>query len=275
MNADDVAVGMVLEARGPGPDAPWRPAEVVRRLAPDGRFRGLFEVRTTFPDGQQGRGLRYAEDLRPAPHHCHPPAEGQAVSRIEAASGGSVAVWPAGGGDVAVEVRVDGRGVRVLVKAACAGRVARDIIAGSAFYLGGPGASVWTEQTQYGTVLIASAPPLPGSLSVLLGRRAASLLAGLIDAAAAAESRSLAAALLSSDPDWGKKVIADALRRRDAAPGERGPQGDGFAELPPGLHEKAWRTCRAADGRLAATADPLAGARRRTDDNLRRAFGHD
>jgi len=53
--------------------------------------------------------------------------------------------------------------------------------------------------------------------------------------------------------------------------GELRPEPDldplGFFELPPGLHERAWRAaCR-------AEADPLAGARARTDDNLRRAFG--
>ena len=286
MDADDVAIGMELEAmdqvpqrRGlrtwlsrhrretvktASPGVRWLQAKVRRRLdadsGEDGRLHGLFEVY----GGQLGLAVRYADELRR-----------QAVA---GADGGSAAAWWVPGA-VSVEVRrsaSDNLGdTRVLVPTELAGDLAAALRAGAAFRWSsyGLGPAIWTKAALAGSsrvFLCASAAPAWPHSSVLLGPSAAAMLAGLIESAATG-TRARTAELLpdSSDPDWGKKAIADALRRRDAASGVRGPWDDGFAELPPGLHEKAWRA--ACD----KATDPLAGARARTDDNLRRVFGGD
>ena len=210
MNADDITVGMELEAmervapglRGRGTEpthgSRWLPAKVRRRLDPSpppnpDSLRGLFEVE----GGELGLANRYADELRSVQAAGSGPWRGQG-NAVAGARGGSVVVWWTPGA-VSVEVRgasaADSRdGVRVLVPIARAGDMAAALRAGAYFH--------WS--------------------CALFGRHSAALLAGLVESAATGTR--------PQDTDI------------DRDPGQK-------------------------------PADPLAGARGRTDDNLRRAFG--
>jgi hypothetical protein len=263
MNAEDVDVGMELEAESPGGFL-WHPVKVIRRLGVEGRFHGLFEVRAVEHDGPAGTWIRYAREMRrsasaPAqvvrivtadgdhpswaatrgyfaaggtatPHFRPRLAEGQAVSRVAAAAGGLIAVWSVGNAAVAVEVEVllprrsrsgppQAGEIRpvvsqgILVPTGDALRMARSLRAGSAFYFAAPGAAIWTAPSHPdfeaatwpddGQPVDAGGREAGGRSArrgegedrrqpeegvrlwtVVVGRRAAALLAGLVESAA-------------------------------------------------------------------------------------------
>ena len=267
MNAEDVTIGMELEAmEAMNPEGRWLPATVSRRLDADAAVwvRGLFEVQVAGPDGRLGVVTRRAGELRiperpPARRHVvdrafaepRPRAAGQ--NAIADGRGGSAAVWWTPG---AVSIEVSGGepldGVRVLLPIDRAGDMAAHLRAGRAFRWPADGMklgwAIWTEPTSCGPALCASAGHEWPHPSVLLGLADAAVLAGLIESAAG-EARSPAR----------------------PPPARRAFAFDEFGvpcTLPPSL-ARFFR----ATATKAADTDPLAGARARTDENLRKAFG--